>query len=393
MASWQDMINEIVAQRSTAASAAATAAKGTTLPGNVSSDAALQIQLKMLEKQQKALQAQIKAAQAKLKALKAKKKPSAKDKQLIAMNEKALKRLDANLKSTTLKLTTVKNKYYESTGQYEKLLTGENRDAFMALNSLFQQYGLGSLAGKIYDYVKNGYGADTISILLQDTPEYKKRFAANEARVKAGMSVLSPAEYISIENSYRQIMRQSGLPEGFYDSNSDFTNWISGDMSPTELQSRVDLATQATALANPAYKAALKQMGLSDGEISAYFLDQEKALPFLQKSAATAAVGAEAIQRGLTFDQTYAEQLATMGISREQAAQGYAKIADEFTDLKTLGQIYGGGWTQRQAEEDIFVGGTAASQQREKLVNREKGTFSGAAGGARGGLAQSGGAR
>jgi hypothetical protein len=45
------------------------------------------------------------------------------------------------------------------------------------------------------------------------------------------------------------------------------------------------------------------------------------------------------------------------------------------------------------AEEDVFVGGTAASEQREKLVNREKGTFSGAAGGARSGFAQHGGAR
>jgi len=388
MASWQDTINEIIAQRSTSVSAG----RGT-LPGVINSDAALQIQLKMLEKQQKALQAQVKSAEARLKTLKAKKKPTAKDKRLIAMQEASVKRLQATLKATTVKLTTTQNKWYEKSGQYDKLLTGENRDAFMALNSLFSQYGLGSLAGKIYEYVKNGYGADTISILLQDTPEYKRRFAANEARLKAGMSVLSPAEYIAVENSYRQIMRQSGLPEGFYDSNTDFTNFISGDMSPTELQNRVDLATQATALANPAYKAALKQMGLSDGELAAYFLDQDKALPFLQKSAATAAVGAEALQRGLTFDQTYAEELATMGISREQAAQGYAKIADEFSDLKTLGQIYGGGWTQRQAEEDVFVGGTGASQQREKLVNREKGSFSGQAGGARGGLAQSGGAR
>src|SRR5687768_10628915 len=370
MASWQDTINEIIAQRSTSVSAG----RGT-LPGVINSDAALQIQLKMLEKQQKALQAQVKSAEARLKTLKAKKKPTAKDKRLIAMQEASVKRLQATLKATTVKLTTTQNKWYEKSGQYDKLLTGENRDAFMALNSLFSQYGLGSLAGKIYEYVKNGYGADTISILLQDTPEYKRRFAANEARLKAGMSVLSPAEYIAVENSYRQIMRQSGLPEGFYDSNTDFTNFISGDMSPTELQNRVDLATQATALANPAYKAALKQMGLSDGELAAYFLDQDKALPFLQKSAATAAVGAEALQRGLTFDQTYAEELATMGISREQAAQGYAKIADEFSDLKTLGQIYGGGWTQRQAEEDVFVGGTGASQQREKLVNREKGSF------------------
>lgn len=391
MATRQDAITQIAAQGA-ASFTPGVIARGT-LPGDTSPDAALQVQLRALDAQLKMLQRQVSAQKKKLAELKAKKKPSASDRRRIAVAEGSLKRAQFQLKAMTSKRTTIQNKYYESTGQYDKLLTGENRDAFLALNTLFQQYGLGSLAGKIYEYVKNGYGADTISILLQDTPEYKKRFAANQARLEAGMSVLSPAEYIAVENSYRQIMRQSGLPEGFYDSTDDFTNWISGDMSPTELQSRVDLATQATALANPSYKAALKQMGLSDGELAAYFLDADRALPFLQKSAATAAVGAEALQRGLVFDQAYAEQLATMGISREQAGQGYAKIADEFSDLKTLGQIYGGGWTQRMAEEDVFVGGTGATQQREKLIGREKGAFSGAAGGARGGLAQSGGAR
>ena len=357
--------------------------------GSASSEAALKAQQARL----KVMQAQLKTANAKLASLNKIKKPSAKVKQQIAAQKAQIKALDARVKAQTKLVTDTQNKYYESTGQYDKLLSGENRDAFMALNSLFKQYGLGSLAGKIYDYVKNGYGADTISILLQDTPEYKKRFAANEARIKAGLNVLSPAEYISVENSYRQIMRQSGLPEGFYDTNDDFTNWIAGDMSPTELQSRVDLATQATALANPAYKQALKQMGLSDGELTAYFLDQKKALPILQKSAATAAIGAEALQRGMAFDQQYAEELATTGITREQAGQGYAKIADEFSDLGTLAQIYGGGWTQRMAEEDVFVGGTGASQQRENLINKERANFSGAAGSARSGLAQKGGAR
>lgn len=385
------MAGEMPAWLTAATRTWAAANSQTTLPGQVPSGTALQVQLKALQAQQKQLQKQL--AGAKAQAAKYKGKKDAKSKRAYAQAQLTIKRVDASLKATTVRLTKVQNKYYESTGQYDKLLTGENRDAFMALNSLFQQYGLGSLAGKIYDYVKNGYGADTISILLQDTPEYKKRFAANEARLKAGMSVLSPAEYISVENSYRQIMRQSGLPSGFYDSTSDFTNWISGDMSPTELQSRVDLATQATALANPSYKAALKQMGLSDGELAAYFLDQDRALPILQKSAATAAIGSEALQRGLAFDQQYASELATAGVSRDQAAQGYAKIADEFSDLGTLAQVYGGGWTQRMAEEDVFVGGTGASQQREKLINRERGSFSGASGSARSGLAQKGGAR
>jgi hypothetical protein len=350
-------------------------------------------QLKAQQARLKVMQAQLKTANSKVAALKKLKKPSKSQLAQLKTQQALVKTLTSRVAAQSKLVTTTQNKYYEATGQYDKLLSGDNRDAFMALNSLFKQYGLGTLAGKIYDYVKNGYGADTISILLQDTPEYKKRFAANDARIKAGLNVLSPAEYISVENSYRQIMRQSGLPEGFYDSNDDFTNWIIGDMSPTELQSRVDLATQATALANPAYKAALKQMGLSDAELTAYFLDQKKALPLLQKSAATAAIGAEALQRGMAFDQQYAEELATAGVSRDQAAQGYAKIADEFSDLGTLAQVYGGQWTQRMAEEDVFIGGTGASQAREGLINKERGSFSGTAGSARSGLAQKGGAR
>jgi len=363
------------------------------LMGQIDGGTAQQLRVKALEAQQAALQKQVTALTKQVSDLKKKSKRTAAQQRTLAAAELSLKRSQTELTAVTKRFTTAQNKYYESTGQYDKLLTGANRDAFMALSTLFEQYGLGSLAGKIYDYVKNGYGADTISILLQDTNEYKKRFAANQSRINAGMSVLSPAEYISVENSYRQIMRQSGLPEGFYDSASDFTDWIGKDMSPTELQSRVDLATQATALANPAYKKALKQMGLSDGELSAYFLDPDRALPILQKNAATAAIGSEALTRGLGFDQQYAEELATSGISRDQAAQGYAKVADEFSDLQTLAKVYGGAWTQRMAEEDTFKGGTAASQQRNKLIGNEKAAFSGSAGSARAGLAQSGGAR
>lgn len=358
----------------------------------INTEDALKIQLKLIDAQQRKAQSDLSAAQKRLSVLK-KQDKNGRLKTMIAAQEGRIKAAQTRIDGLRQKAINTQNQYYEDTGQYEKLLSGDNRDAFLALNTLFKQYGLDSLAGKIYEYVKNGYGSDTISILLQDTPEYKKRFAANQARLNAGMSVLSPAEYISVENSYRQIMRQSGLPTGFYDSNDDFTSFISGDMSPTELQSRVDLATQATVLANPAYKTALKQMGLGDAELTAYFLDQNRALPIIQKAAATAAIGAEALQRGLAFDQAYASELATAGVSRETAAQGYAKIADEFTDIGTLAQVYGGQWTQRMAEEDVFVGGTAATKEKNRLANTEKGAFSGSSGGAASGFAQRGGAR
>lgn len=276
---------------------------------------------------------------------------------------------------------------------FESLLQGPERDAYLALNKLFSDYGLASLAPKIFEYVKGGYSADTISILLQDTKEYKERFIGNEARRKAGLPVLSPGEYLATESSYRQIMQGAGLPSGYYDQPSDFNAWIGGNVSPTEVQSRVDLATQATILANPDYRKALNQMGISDNELTAYFLDPKKALPYLQKSAATAAVGAEAISQGLTFDKLYSEGLVTKGVGVEQARAGYAEISSSLKDLKDLSSIYGSDWNQRLAEEAILEGKSGAIGVREGIISREKGSFSGAAGGARGGFAQTGGAR
>lgn len=290
-------------------------------------------------------------------------------------------------------IADTQNKIYLREGQYDKLLSGENRDAFMAINALFKSYGLESLAGKIYEYVKNGYSADTVSILLQDTSEYKSRFAGNEDRKKAGLPVLSPAEYLATEASYKQIMQSAGLPTGFYDQNSDFNVWIGKNVSPSEIQSRVDLATQATVLANPNYRKALNQMGVSDSELTAYFLNPDKALPILQKSAATAAVGAAALNQGLTFDKAYSEQLALQGISSEEAQSGYSQVASELDTMRALGKIYGQEWSQRTSEEGIFQGSGDAINKKARLMSAERGAFSGSTGGARGGLSQAGGAR
>lgn len=370
-------------------SAVSTATGQSTMPwytkGN--NQVIIQAQLKMYQARQKSEQALLKSQQAQLARLKGRT-----DKGSIGSAtrlEASIKHTQQQLNDITSKVNTTQNKYYEVTGQYDKLLTGTNRDAFMALETLFKGYGLDSLAGKIYSYVKNGYSADTISILLQDTPEYKARFKGNEARLKAGLPVLSPADYINTENAYRQTLRASGLPTGFYDSNDDFTDWISKDVSPTEVQNRVDLATQATALANPYYKAALNQMGIDDGHMAAYFLDADKSLPLLQKAAATAAVGSAALSQGLAFNQAYAEQLATIGVTATQAQQGYQQVAQELGTMQNLGALYGQKFGQAEEEQSVFGTSAEAINAKASLVGREQGAFSGATGGAQAGLNQS----
>lgn len=350
-------------------------------------DKRFKAQQRLIESHQKQIQSSLASLKARAKTLGG--KSDSKSKASLSRINAEIKRQTAQLNVVGKQLKDVETKYYTSTGQYEKLLKGENRDAFLALETVFKNYGLGSLAGKIYDYVKNGYSSDTISILLQDTKEYKARFAANEARTKAGLPVLSPADYINTENAYRQLLRSSGLPEGFYDSNKDFTEWIAKDVSPTEIQLRVDLATQATALANPYFKQALNQMGIDDGHMAAYFLDVDRALPLLQKAAATAQVGGAALAQGLTFDKTFAEQLATSGVSASEAQQGFSQVAQELGTMKELGNIYGQHWSQQESEQSVFGTSAGASAKKAGLVGQERGAFGGASGGAKAGLGQS----
>lgn len=271
-------------------------------------------------------------------------------------------------------------------------LSGEQRDAYAALNSVFASYGLSSLAGKIFDYIKQGFSSDTISILLQQTPEYKQRFAGNEIRKQKGLPVLSPAEYLSTESSYRQLMRQAGLPAGFYDQSSDFNDFIGKDVSPTELKSRVDLASQASVLASPELKNALLTMyGIDDSHITAYFLDPERALPTIQKQAAAAQIGAEALKHGLQVSGR-AEDYALAGITEQQAAQAYGQIAQQLPGYSTIAGQYGMNIGQSDLEASLFGATTAAEQQQatnvSKLASWNRARSQGAVGGAQYGLAK-----
>jgi hypothetical protein len=260
-------------------------------------------------------------------------------------------------------------------------LTGDQRDAYSFLVDEFDQFGLGTLAPTIFNYIKQGYGADTITLLLQDTPEYKQRFAGNELRAKAGLGVLSPAQYLSTESSYRAILANAGLPKSFYDQPSDFAAWIGGDVSPTEIQNRVNLEQQTVAQAPNEVKQALTDLyGVSEGDMVAYFLDQSKAVPLLQLQAQAAQIGGQALMRGLS--DANAGRLAELGISTAQATTGYSQIGESLNTLQQIAQRFGTNFSQTEAENAIFnpnavVNGENATRKQGSLIDQEKALFSG----------------
>lgn len=274
-----------------------------------------------------------------------------------------------------------------TSGDFAASLTGANRDAYIALTNLFDGYGLSSLAPKIYSYIQNGYSADTISLLLQDTPEYQQRFAGNAIRQKAGLPVLSPADYLSTEASYRQVMASAGLPQSFYDQPSDFASWIGSDVSPTEIQSRVQLASTAVNTTDPYLKQQLAAFyGVDDSQLTAYFLDQTKALPILQKQEQAATLGAEAARRGLLSDQSTMESYVDQGLTQSQASQGFQQIAVELPNLEAMAQRFGVTFGQSDEEQAIFGTNQAGANKRTALAQQESSLFRGNAGTAAGGL-------
>ena len=257
-------------------------------------------------------------------------------------------------------------------------LSGSQRDAASALILIFRQYGLESLAPKIIDFIKKGYSEDTIYLLLQDTPEWKRRFKGNELRRQRGLPVLSPAEYLATERAYRQVLAQYGFPPGFYDTYDDFAEMIGRDLSPAELGERAQIAVQwANSRDQAAREAARRLYGLGPGDFAAYALDPSRALPLLQKQAAAVSVGAAALRRGLGITRERAEYLADLGVTADAAEQGYATVAQMLPAYRLLGNIYGEAYDQLTAEQEVFEGDAEATQRRRRLASQERAAFSG----------------
>lgn len=257
-----------------------------------------------------------------------------------------------------------------------KNLTGAQRDAFAALNAIFTQYGIGSLAPAIANFLKQGYSADTISLLLEDTPEYKQRFAANETRIKKGMSALTPAQYLATEASYREIMRAAGVPVGFYDQNTDFQKFLENDVSPQELQQRVTDATNFINSADPQQLAYMKQH-YTTGDLVAYALDPTRAEPLIGKAFNASQIGGTAAQHGFTIDSGLAEQMVNAGVSNSQASSGFGLIQTTLPNDQKLAAISGTDISAYDEMKEAFFNDGNVTLKRQRLSDQEKARFGG----------------
>ena len=304
-----------------------------------------------------------------------------------------------NGKSSDVTVNPDTEDFVSSTGSVTSTTSAgqaERQSAYDLLLQQFNQYGLGSLVEPLKNLITSGASPAEFTIKLRESDAYKKRFAANAARVAKGLTAISEAEYIGLEDQYQNIMRNYGLPANYYTRGDmgrqeGFEKFIGNDVSAAELEDRIMTAQNRVMNANPEVVASLRQFypDISNGDILAYALDPDKGLSEIKRKVTAAEIGGGAMQAGLGITGTRAEELGAAGVTKQQAQQGFQTVAEVFPRGGQLAAIYGESpYTQQTAEQEVFglAGSTEAAKQRRKLVGLERAAFSGQTGAAQGAL-------
>ena len=266
----------------------------------------------------------------------------------------------------------------------------KRQSAFDLLKLQFDEYGLGVLVEPLRGLIQEGVSPSEFAVRLRQTDAYKKRFAANAARVSKGLRALSESDYINLEDDYQTIMRNYGLPASYYTKGElgrqeGFEKFIGGDVSPAELEERIVTAQKRVLDAAPEVTTALRQFypDIKNGEILAYTLDPERGLADIKKKITAAEIGGAALGAGLTTSLTDAEYLRRYGVTAETARQGFGIIGGGLERGRQLASIYQQpDYTQAVAEEEVFnlPGQTESQQKRKKIIGLEKAEFGGQTG-------------
>jgi hypothetical protein len=309
--------------------------------------------------------------------------------------------------------TEILDPFNQATGEFEAAEASmvdvpeaeysSNTSAYDLITLELNRMGLSSLVGPLKSLFESGISdGESLRLALSQTPEYQTRFSANAKRIAAGLTALSPAEYLQLEDQYQNVMRNYGLPASYYAKDATgkqigFDELLGGDVSASELEERLIAGQERVLKSNPEVLEALKKFypDIKNGEILAYSLDPKNALKDIQRKVSAAEIGGAALAQGLATSAAGAEELLGYGVTKAQALQGFGDVAQMAPRGSALSEIYNEApYNQASATAEVFgtSGAAAATQKRKKLTALEQATFGGQSGLAQGALSRNSGA-
>jgi PIN domain nuclease of toxin-antitoxin system len=211
---------------------------------------------------------------------------------------------------------------------------GVSQTATDVVNGFLKEAGLGAISKEVWSQWTSGTTAAQIIDYVRTTPDYATRFPAMKALNAAGRNI-SEASYIAKEQADIEIMRQAGISDAIATNRTLLGDLIKNNVNIVELQKRTLLAQDSILSKDPSVlKYAKDAFGLSAGDLMAFALAPEIALPVLEQQARAIQIGGAALQAGFATDmasnelkKSQAEALAAQGVTAEQAKTGFTNLA------------------------------------------------------------------
>lgn len=226
----------------------------------------------------------------------------------------------------------------------------QGQSASGMVDEFLSNYGLQGLGAQILGWRKQGASDPEIILKIRETAEYAARFPAMAALRKNRVG-FSEGDYVHYERSIREQNQAAGLTDDWNDP-QDIQKLLESNVSPAEYQARLQARQTAVWQSPPEVRQALQDYyGISAGQLTAFWIDPDRALPLIQRDLAAAQAGGSAQRTGFgQIDRDYAEHLADLGLTQQQLDVGFNKVAG-------MGQI-----TQGLPGQQPGIGTTTALQ-------------------------------
>jgi hypothetical protein len=285
---------------------------------------------------------------------------------------------------------------------YEEEKQKSGNVAYDTISKILENYritGLASVLESIRDEYPEASSEDILTLLQFDdryNTKFNERFAANVDRLKAGKPVLSPADYLKLEQGYMKVFNAYNLPA--FNTQFYYDTFIKGDLDIEEVTDRVQLGYDRVLNDQPvqtAFNQFFSALGFSD--IVTGMLDTANQLPALERKVKAAEIGGAALRQGLVASELAATEaqanvgytnvsrgtlgadvLGRQGLTKAQAEEGYKKIAQVLPTAEKLSSIYGGTEEQYgrlEAEQEQLQGLASAARKRQRLADIETAQF------------------
>lgn len=206
----------------------------------------------------------------------------------------------------------------------------QDKTAKGIITNMLHEWGLDALGEWAWKRFKETGSVDLLKMEMEDRAEYKARFAGRLALRAKGVQ-MSEAEQIAYERSAHDLMRQAGMPAGFYNQWQDYTGLIANGVSVAELSQRVNDAFLKVTMSPPAVRAAMAEYygAGSDSALAALALDTSKAAPAIMRQIGVGEAGGFLKQQNINIDKTLAESIAAAtGYQSQLIQQGAVQVGE-----------------------------------------------------------------